>query len=474
MVFSMIFAVINDKKKERIQKRPCHMQSKKPNKNQLSFLSPTLREQLNSKQELYLLSEQIKWTYFEDEFGSLYSDQGRPAHPIRLMVSLLILKSLYNLSDEELVEQQWEMNPYFQYFGGIDILRWGQPCAATDLVHFRKRIGEEGIEKIFRHSIDLHGKDAQDKHVSVDTTVQEKNITYPTDAKLHKKIADKCVSIAQQEGLKLRRSYVRTTKKLVRDTYNGTHPKRRKKANAAKRKLKTIAGRLVRELERKLPHQQRGETLALFNKVLAHANSKNKIYSLHEPDVYCVAKGKAHKKYEYGCKGSVVLTQNTGIIVGAMTFEENLYDGHTLDVVLKQTQTLTGNYPKTATVDRGYKGTQKVESTSIIRPSKPLKRDNAYQKQRKRKHCRRRAAIEPIIGHIKKDHRAAINYLKGKTGDKVNFAMAASGFNYRKLMKKLRAIALWLYTKLVSNRKSQLELKSFIQFGLISPPKMSF
>ena len=150
-------------------------------------------------------------------------------------------------------------------------------------------------------------------------------------------------------------------------------------------KLKTIAGRLVRELERKLPHQQRAETLALLNKVLAQEkNSKNKIYSLHEPDVYCVAKGKAHKKYEYGCKGSVVLTQNTGIIVGAMTFEENLYDGHTLDVVLKQTQTLTGNYPKTATVDRGYKGSQKVESTSIIRPSKPLKRDNAYQKQRKK------------------------------------------------------------------------------------------
>ena len=303
MVFSMIFAVINDKKKERIQKRPCHMQSKKPARNQLNFLSPTLKEQLNSKQELYLLSEQIKWTYFEDEFGPLYSDQGRPAHPIRLMVSLLILKALCNLSDEELVEQQWEMNPYFQYFGGIDILRWGQPCAATDLVHFRKRIGEEG-------------------------------------------------------------------------------------------------------------------------KVLAQEkNSKNKIYSLHEPDVYCVAKGKAHKKYEYGCKGSVVLTQNTGIIVGAMTFEENVYDGHTLDVVLKQTQTLTGNYPKTATVDRGYKGTQKVESTSIIRPSKPLKRDNAYQKQKKRKHCRRRAAIEPIIGHIKKDHRVALNYLKGKAGDQVNFAM---------------------------------------------------
>ena len=107
-------------------------------------------------------------------------------------------------------------------------MQWGQPCAATDLVHFRKRIGEEGVEKILKHSIELHGKDAKDKHVSVDTTVQEKRITYPTDAKLHKKIVDSCISIAKQEGIKLRRSYVRTTKNLVRDTYNGTHPKRRK------------------------------------------------------------------------------------------------------------------------------------------------------------------------------------------------------------------------------------------------------
>ena len=136
-------------------------------------------------------------------------------------------------------------------------MQWGQPCAATDLVHFRKRIGEEGVEKILKHSIELHGKDAKDKHVSVDTTVQEKSITYPTDAKLHKKIVDSCIAIANQEGIKLRRSYVRTTKNLVRDTYHGTHPKRRKKANATKRKLKTIAGRLVRELDRKLPHQQK-------------------------------------------------------------------------------------------------------------------------------------------------------------------------------------------------------------------------
>ena len=160
------------------------MQSKKAIINQVGFLAPTLKEQLNPNQGLYLLSDTINWSYFEGEFSKYYSKEGRPAHSIRLMTSLLILKHLYNLSDEGLVEEQWEMNPYFQYFGGMTSVQWGEPCAASDLVHFRKRIGKEGVEKILKHSIDLHGKDGQDKHTSIDTTVQEKNITYPTDSKL--------------------------------------------------------------------------------------------------------------------------------------------------------------------------------------------------------------------------------------------------------------------------------------------------
>lgn len=443
--------------------------------NQIGFLAPTFQEQLNPKQELFLLGEVIDWSYFEKKFATFYSKEGRPAHPIRLMVSLLILKSLYNLSDEGLVEQQWEMNPYFQYFSGSTTIQWGQPCAASDLVHFRNRIGKDGVDEILKHSIVLHGKDSKDKHVSIDTTVQEKNITYPTDAKLHKKIADKCVGIAKKEGITLRRSYVRTTKQLVRETYNGNHPKRRKKANAAKRKLKTIAGRLVRELERKLPLHTYSTTLTMFNQVLSQTRTdKNKIYSLHEPAVYCIAKGKVHKKYEYGCKGSITLTQNTGIIVGAMTFPNNPYDGHTLIQVLSQTNQLTGRYPKTATVDRGYKGVKTIESTTIIKPSKPLKRDNTYQRKKKRQHCRRRAAIEPIIGHLKQDHRVARNFLKGTIGDQINFVMAASAFNYKKLMKKLRAKALWLYTPMNILSLCIQNLKKYITFSIVGNLKMTF
>ena len=425
------------------------MRAKKKPKNQLSFLAPSLKEQLNPNHELYLLSHKIEWNYFEQEFAPLYSDKGRPGHPIRLMVSLLILKSVYNLSDEKLVEEHWEMNSYFQYFSGFDQQQWGHPCAASDLVFFRQRIGEQGVEKILKHSIDIHGKDGQDPNVSIDSTVQEKNITYPTDAKLHKRIIDKCVKEAAKQNINLRRSYKRTSKQMVRDTYNGSHPKRRKKANAAKRKLKTIAGRLVRELERKLARGLFSEELAIFKKVLAQQkHSKNKIYSLHEPEVYCMSKGKAHKKYEYGCKASVVLAQRTGIILGAMTFKTNVYDGHTLPAVLEQTEQLTGKRPKTATVDRGYKGRQMVGETKINMPKPPLKKDTQYQKRKKRKHFKRRAAIEPIIGHLKQDHRVARNFLKGQIGDSINFIMAAAGFNYRKLLVKLKKEVFWIFFQL--------------------------
>jgi len=422
------------------------MRSKKKAENQLNFLAPSLKEQLNPNHELYLLSEKVDWSYFEDEFSKLYSDKGRPAHPIRLMVSLLMLKSIYNLSDEKLVEEHWEMNSYFQYFSGFTQQQWGAPCAASDLVFFRQRIGKEGVEKIFQHTINLHGKDGHDPHVSIDTTAQEKNITYPTDAKLQKKIIDKCVKKAKEVGIKLRRTYTRTTKQLVRDTYNGNHPKRRKKSNAAKRKIKTIAGRLVRELERKLPDDSFEEELEIFNKVLLQEkNSKNKIYSLHEPEVYCMSKGKAHKKYEFGCKASIVLGQKSGIILGAMTFTTNVYDGHTLPDVLDQVEKLSGKRPKSATVDRGYKGKQMVGTTKINIPKPPLKRDTEYQKRKKRKHFRRRAGIEPIIGHLKQDHRVARNFLKGQLGDSINFMMAAAGFNLKKLMVKLKKEISWLF-----------------------------
>lgn len=416
------------------------MKGKSPDPNQRNLLFQYLRDLLNPRHPLYRLAEKIQWGELDKHFSHCYDHTGRPAKPVRLMVSLLILKQLYNLSDESVVER-WIENPYFQFFSGDTTFHWKFPVHPTDLVYFRKRIGEEGAKKIFQISIDLHGKKAREKEVLVDTTVQEKNITFPTDTKLYNRIIHQCVKIADEEGLVLRQSYRRTTKKLMLAQRFRNHPKNYKKAKKAERKLRTIAGRLVREIERKLPfevYEQYKGKVKIFEKVLSQKrNSKNKIYSLHEPQVYCVSKGKDHKKYEFGAKASIVLTKNSGIIVGALHIPENKYDGHTLPEVLEQTEEVIGKRPKVAICDRGYRGKSRVGDTQIVIPKPPGKRTSDYEKRKARKRFRRRAGIEPIIGHLKSDYRLARNYLKGDLGDAINLMLAASAFNFKKLMKQL-------------------------------------
>jgi IS5 family transposase len=219
------------------------------------------------------------------------------------------------------------------------------------------------------------------------------------------------------------------------------HPKNYKKARAAQRKLKTIAGRLVREIERKLPASSLGkyaQEISLFQQVLEQKKkSTNKIYSIHEPQVYCISKGKDHKKYEYGSKASIAVTKNSGIIVGAVHFSKNIYDGHALPETLKQASELVGRRPQVAICDRGFRGKRYVDGTEIVIPKKPGKRSTAYQRQKVRKRFRRRAGIEPIIRHLKSDFRLMRNYLKGSLGDSINLMLAAAAFNFRKLMRQL-------------------------------------
>ena len=402
-------------------------------------LFQSLEELLNPEEPLYKLSNKIPWEYFDKEFANLYSKTGRPSKPVRLMVSLLLLKQIYNLGDETVVSA-WVHNPYWQYFSGYNTFQWKFPIEPTDLVHFRKRIGKEGIEKIFKMSIDLHGKASLESEVVIDTTVQEKNITYPTDVKLYKKIIDKCVKISKEEGIKLRQSYKRISKQLVIDQRGNRSSRGKAKARKSAKKLKTIAGRLTRELRRKLSEEllkQYELELKLFERVLLQKKGdKNKIYSLDEPKVYCMSKGKAHKRFEFGSKVSIVLTKNNGILVGAYNFEENIYDGHTLPKVLEQTKRLTGKEPKAAIVDRGYQGVSNIGNTEIIKPKKPKKKASPYEKIKARKRFRRRAAIEPVIGHLKQDFRLSRNYLKGTLGDMANVLLAATAYNLAKWMRE--------------------------------------
>lgn len=445
------------------------LSKRRTNTSQLGFYS-TFEEQLSHQHPLYILANKIEWKSFDEAFRKHYADEGRPAKPIRLMVALLMLKHIRNLSDESVVAQ-WMENVYYQYFSGEISYACGVPCEASELVHFRNRIGEEGVELILKESIRVNGDDSGDVHVSVDTTVQEKNITFPTDDKLYKKIINKCWSIAEEEDLPVRQSYTRTLKKLSFDQRFRNHPKNKAKARKADRKVKTIAGRLVREVERNLPGGSKYQMdIALFKKVLAQKrNDSGKIYSLHEPDVHCISKGKEYKKYEFGNKVSVVHTQNTGVIVGALGFR-NEYDGHTLEKTLQQTERLTGTAPKTATVDRGYKGRSKIGDTLIQIP-KPFNPKTTFYRQNKlKKSFRRRAAIEPTISHLKTDHRLGRNFYKGITGDNINVMLAAAAFNFKRMMNKWKASS-FLYF---------LQQLIFVTFLLLQPNtnhkklKMSF
>ena len=358
------------------------MIGKLPDRNQRNLFQPSLVDFIDMGHELVLLADKIDWKYFENEFASLYGSTGLPSVPIRVMVGCILLKQLYNLGDETL-PGVWISNPYMQYFCGMSVFQHKFPFDPSDFVHFRKRLGEKGIEKIFSYSVKLHGADTkQTKLVLSDTTVQKNNVTYPTDAKLYKRVIDQCNTIAKNEEVEQRQSYKRVSKQLLRDTYNSNHPKRKKKAKKAIKSLQTIAGRQVRELERELTDIQREryqEKLSIFH-----------------------------------------------------------IDGHTIEPLLEQMENNTIPLPEELIYDRGGKGKSEIKDVKIVIPGKPLKTDTNYQKQKKRKKFRQRAAIEPIIGHLKSDFRMDKNYLSGTQGIQINALLSATSWNLKKFMKKLK------------------------------------
>lgn len=448
------------------------MVSKQKDTTQLGFYS-TFEEQLSHQHPLYILANKIDWNIFESTFSKLYSDEGRPAKPIRLMVSLLILKHIRNISDESVVEQ-WFENIYYQYFSGEKSYACGVPCEPSDLVHFRNRIGEQGIELIFKESIRINGKDGQEREATTDTTVQEKNITYPTDNKLHRKIIKKCIAIANEVNIELRQTYTRTLKKLLMEQRFRNHPKNKGRAKKADKKVKTIAGRLVRDLERKLPPNLYQSTLSLFKKVLAQQKTdSHKIYSLHEPHTQCISKGKEHKKYEFGSKVSITTTKKTGVIIGAINIEKNVHDSKTLELAIEQQQRLTGITLKNDFVDRGYRGVKEVLGTKIIIPDVPGKNRTPYEKQKLRLGFKRRAGIEPKIGHLKQDHRLSRNFYKGIKGDNNNVMLAAAAMNFKRMMNKWKRNPLLFLFRFFQTVFSSLKVQYNLLF-LSFPAKVAF
>lgn len=412
-------------------------QTSEVNVPQGQLFKTRLESFLNLHHPFVELSKRMDWDFFDGEFGSTFTDKGRPGLPTRLMVALTYLKHTYNLSDEVLVEQFLE-NGYWQYFAGFEYFQHEFPCDSSSLTRWRKRMGEDGCRKLLSETLRLAHASRQLKtshiaEVIVDTTVQEKNITFPTDAKLLHRARIKLVQAAQARDIALRQSYARVGKVWMFKQSKYAHAKQYKRSKKAVRKLRTYLGRVLRDIERKCPtpDDQLQSLLILTQRLLDQKkDSHHKLYSLHEPHVDCISKGKAHKPYEFGCKSSIVTAARSTWVLGVKSFHGNPYDGSTLKAALTNTEENTGIVITRAFADKGYRGKKHWPEHKHILISGRKKLKPFLQKLLKR-----RSAIEPIIGHLKHDHRLHRNLLKGMHGDHINAILAGAAFNFRKLLK---------------------------------------
>src|SRR5882672_81733 len=395
--------------------------------------------------ELVKMVRLVGWGELTGDLKEYYcADNGRPGEPIRLMAGLQLLKDMKGLSDEEVCEV-WRENPYFQYFCGEEFFQHRLPVEPPSLSIFRKRIGKEGMERLLQETIKVGLKSgtvtARDlQRVNVDTTVQEKAIRFPTDTQLCHKARAELVKMAGKFGIGLRQSYVRKSKQAVFLANKYMAARQMNRGRKQIRKVRNYLCRVIRNLDRAMDKDPtltgllKGD-LTKARKIYDQAadpKTPNKIYSWHAPEVECIAKGKAHKKYEFGCKASIASTNAGNFIVGAMAHHDRPFDGHTLATVLKHTESLTGVKPNEANVDLGYRGHDiKDEDIEII-----ISRQKRGITPAKRKRQKRRNAIEPIIGHCKNDRKVGPrNWLRGKRGDQINALAMAIGFNLRKILR---------------------------------------
>jgi IS5 family transposase len=393
---------------------------------------------LNLDHPLCQLADGIAWDQLDAALAGCYSeDMGRPGLATRLMVGLHYLKHAFNESDESVVAR-WVENPYWQYFCGFDYLQHECPLHPTSLVKWRQRVGSERLETLLAETIRLAQaarlvKPQHLQRVNVDTTVQEKVVAYPTDARLYTKMLLRLVNLANRRGLPLRQTYVRNAPRMLKQQGRYAHARQFKRARACTRRLKTWLGRVMRDLRRKADRlDPELETyLQRADRLLAQTrDSKHKLYSIDAPEVECISKGKAHKRYEFGCKVSVATTNKGNWVVGVQAMHGNPFDGHTLAQAIEQVERLTNRSVKEAFVDKGYRGHDYQGDGDVHITGQ--RSEAAGPALRKRK--KRRSAIEPVIGHMKSDNRMDRNYLKGAEGDRINALLAGIGVNFRKLL----------------------------------------
>ena len=424
---------------------------------------------IDMKHALVKLGQAIDWRFLEERFGAVYTDKpGQPPLPTRLMAGLAILKHTYDLSDEALCDR-WVENPYFQYFCGEEFFQHALVFDRSSLTRWRQRMGEDKLKTLLQESLAVATRTDAMKpsdlaRVVIDTTVQPKAVMFPTDAKLLNRARERLVRLTKKLGVGLRQSYARVGKLALIKHQRYAHAHQFKRATRCLRKLKTYLGRVIRDIERRIVgneelRQAFVRSLFLARRVLQQERHQRgrKVYSLHAPEVECIGKGKAHRPYEFGVKVSIATTvkHSAGgqFVTHAAALPGNPYDGHTLGTVIPQMQALIGNILDRCITDAGYRGHNAP-------PDHKFKVYTTGQKRRVtpqiKREFKRRAAIEPVIGHLKEHHRMGRNHLAHASGDAINAVLAAAGYNFRRLLAWLRFLLLRILIAL--GLAAQLEL----------------
>ena len=418
------------------------------------FFKVMLRDLVHPGHELVLLRNAIDWQRFEKTLEPAYSsDKGRPSVPVRMMAGLTFLKYMFSMSDQDVLDG-WCENPYWQYFCGGEFFEHEPPTDQATMSRWRSRSGEAGAKEMIMEALAsaVRNKVAKKKdfeRVNVDTTVQEKNVRFPTDARTLDRARERVVATGEKLGVKFRRNYVRKGKAMLRKHSGYVKARQSDRAanvvRAMKQYLKNVSDDAEEAAKGIVPQDARETMLLeqlrgyieLSRRIIAQDRDtpgKDKVYSVHEPQVECIAKGKVHKRYEFGVKAGFVTASRTNWILGAMALPGNPYDGNTLSKVLKQAEEICGVKPQRAYCDLGYrghdyKGECDVQVVNRFRKRKP---------RALRRWWKRRSAIEPVIGHVKSDHYMERNMLGGELGDRLNAILSAVGFNLVKLMKGLK------------------------------------
>lgn len=404
------------------------------------------------------LARTLDWRFLEERFGAAYKDgPGQPPLPTRLMAGLAILKHTYGLSDEVLCER-WLESPYFQYFCGEEFFQHRLRFDRSSLTRWRQRMGEDKLTALVQESLAAAVrtdalKPSDLSRVIVDTTVQPKNVMFPTDARLLQRAREILVRLADKHGVNLRQSYRRVGKFALIKHQRYAHAKQFKRANRALKKLKTYLGRVIRDIVRKIADDD--GLKKTFAPMLSRASAVlhqhqrqrgQKVYSLHAPEVECIGKGKAHKPYEFGVKASIATpikhAKGGQFVLHAKALPGNPYDGHTLKTVIPGIEALVGNTLQRILADAGYRGHNAPSRYKFRVYTAGQKRRMTPEIKRQ---MRRRSAIEPVIGHLKAEHRMDRNYLAHRAGDAANAVLAAAGYNFSLLIRWLRFLLLRLF-----------------------------